>query len=91
MDPLTPRQAEVLAAFCATGSLEQAAAGLGLSPSTVKNHLWATYDRLGVRNGLAACYLLGWVEGRAAATAAAAWWWVAAEGTAEGEGTPGTG
>ena len=65
MDRLTRRQAEVLAAFCATGSLEQAAALLGLSRATVRNHLTGVYDRLGVRNGAPACYLLGRAEGRA--------------------------
>lgn len=47
--PLTPREAEVLAAARGHGTVAEIAAGLHLSPGTVRNHLSAAIQKLGSR------------------------------------------
>ena len=55
--PLSGRQREVLAAISGGVTNAEAAAELGVSPSTIANHLDAIYRRLGVRNRGAALAL----------------------------------
>lgn len=48
--PLSPRQREMIMLAAQGLSRKQAAARLGLSPQTVKNHLQEAYAKLGVNN-----------------------------------------
>lgn len=48
--PLTAREAEVLAAARSHGTISELAAGLHLSPGTVRNHLSAAIQKLSARN-----------------------------------------
>jgi DNA-binding CsgD family transcriptional regulator len=50
VEPLTPRELEILRLAAAGGSVEQLAEQLSLSPNTVKTHLAHCYDKLGARN-----------------------------------------
>lgn len=71
---LTERQREVLRLVCLGCTQVQAANRLYLSPRTIKHHLVAAYEKLGIgsmnrktsdRSGKStfACYLLGMVDG----------------------------
>lgn len=55
---LTPQQRATLLAYARTGTIEGAAAVMGLSAQTAKNHLSVGYRRLGVKSGPQAIYLL---------------------------------
>lgn len=55
--PLTPRQRDVLALVQQGMSNRQIGTALGLSEATVRKHLQATYERLGVRNRTGAAAL----------------------------------
>jgi DNA-binding CsgD family transcriptional regulator len=44
------------------GSQRNVAAHFGLSPQTVKNHLYALYQHLGVNSAMEAALVLGWVR-----------------------------
>ena len=57
--PLTPRQMDVLAAYCALNSAKETAAHLGITEATVKNHLYRIYRVLKVPGGCTACMLYG--------------------------------
>jgi two-component system response regulator DesR len=62
--PLTPREAEVLAAARGHGTVAEIAARLHLSPGTVRNHLSAAIQKLGARTraeALAAAERKGWL------------------------------
>jgi DNA-binding CsgD family transcriptional regulator len=50
VEPLTPRELEILRMAAAGGSVDQLAEQLSLSPNTVKTHLAHCYDKLGARN-----------------------------------------
>jgi DNA-binding CsgD family transcriptional regulator len=56
VDELTPRQREILA-LLAELSNKQVARRLGISPSTLRNHLGRMYRRLGVTDRTAAVVL----------------------------------
>lgn len=58
----TDRQVEVLASYLAHGRVKDAAAELGISPQTVKNHLSNLYDRLEVGGAVEAALALGWIR-----------------------------
>ena len=64
----TRRQLEVLRAYIAAGSTAAAAYELGISETTVRQHLSGLYRRTGCVNAAQAAYLLG--SGRLAAIAA---------------------
>jgi DNA-binding NarL/FixJ family response regulator len=55
----TRRQAEVLRAYIATGSIAAAAYELGISETTARQHLSGLYRRTGCLNAAQAAYLLG--------------------------------
>jgi DNA-binding NarL/FixJ family response regulator len=55
----TRRQLDVLRAYITAGSVAQAAHSLGLTESTVRQHLSGLYQRTGCRNAAQAGYLLG--------------------------------
>lgn len=55
---LTPQQRATLLAYARTGGIEGAAALVGISGQTAKNHLSEGYRRLGVKSGPQAIYLL---------------------------------
>jgi DNA-binding NarL/FixJ family response regulator len=57
--PPTRRQAEVLRAYIATGSIAAAAYELGISETTARQHLSGLYRRTGCLNAAQAAYLLG--------------------------------
>jgi DNA-binding NarL/FixJ family response regulator len=61
----TRRQLEVLRAYIAAGSIASAAHELGISETTVRQHLSGLYRRTGCVNAAQAAYLLG--SGRLAA------------------------
>jgi two-component system response regulator DesR len=48
--PLTSRETDVLAAAAGYDAINEIAAGLHLSPGTVRNHLSAAMHKLGARN-----------------------------------------
>lgn len=51
-----------LAVYVQAGSVKETAARMGLAEQTVKNHLGAVYQRLGVGGALEAAQALGWVK-----------------------------
>jgi DNA-binding NarL/FixJ family response regulator len=55
----TRRQLEVLRAYIAAGSTAGAADALGISETTVRQHLSGLYRRIGCVNAAQAAYLLG--------------------------------
>ena len=55
----TRRQLEVLRAYVTAGSIAAAAYGLGISETTVRQHLSGLYRRTGCLNAAQAAYLLG--------------------------------
>ena len=55
----TRRQLEVLRAYIATGSVAAAAHELGISETTVRQHLSGLYRRTGCLNAAQAAYRLG--------------------------------
>ena len=55
----TRRQLEVLRAYIAAGSVAAAAYELGISETTVRQHLSGLYRRTGCVNAAQAAYLLG--------------------------------
>lgn len=57
----TRRQVEVLGAYLWLGSWKQASHALGISPSSVHNHLTRLYERLDVDNAIGAATKLGWL------------------------------
>jgi DNA-binding NarL/FixJ family response regulator len=57
--PLTRRQLEVLRAYIAAGSVAAAAYELGISQTTVRQHLSGLYRRTGCLNAAQAAYWLG--------------------------------
>lgn len=59
---LTHRQVEVLREIAIHGHFGNAAACLGLSEQTVKNHATNAYDRLDVHGMLDAFTKLGWLR-----------------------------
>jgi DNA-binding NarL/FixJ family response regulator len=59
----TRRQVEVLRAYVAAGSMAGAAYELGISETTVRQHLSGLYRRMGCLNAAQAAYLLGKVDG----------------------------
>ena len=59
--PLTPRQVQVLRHKAAGLGYREIAAALGCSPDTVRSHLQAAYDRLGVGSAEEAYAALGWL------------------------------
>jgi DNA-binding NarL/FixJ family response regulator len=77
VDTLTPRQAEVLRLRCAGLTGVQIGERLFICSTTVKNHLTAAYERMGIDRGVpghpavpvakeaVACYWLGWTDARA--------------------------
>jgi len=58
----TRRQHEVLRAYIQTGSAAGAAHALGISETTVRQHLSGLYRRIGCVNAAQAAYLLGKAE-----------------------------
>lgn len=54
----TDRELEVLLAVCVAGGTKAAAHQLGISVSTVKNHMTNLHHRLGVSTTAAAVYAL---------------------------------
>jgi DNA-binding CsgD family transcriptional regulator len=58
----TARQLEVLRAVLLVGSIRAAAADLGLSEQTVKNHLRELHTRYGATSTLDVARDLGWVS-----------------------------
>lgn len=56
---LTPRQLEVLSVVIASASICEAAARLGLSGHTIRNHLRAARDRTGSGN---LAQLIAWAD-----------------------------
>jgi len=50
LDQLTSKEREIVQAVVKGLSNKQIAADFGLSPSTVKNHLYAAFKKLGVTN-----------------------------------------
>jgi Bacterial regulatory proteins, luxR family len=58
----TPTQLRALEAFLITGSQKGAAEYMGISIQTVKNHLGALYQRLGVSGAIAAATHLGYIN-----------------------------
>ena len=60
MNVLTRREREVMLLKCQQGETTPAIGRrLFLSESTVKNHLWKAFHRMGVNNIAQACYRLG--------------------------------
>jgi DNA-binding NarL/FixJ family response regulator len=59
----TRRQVEVLRAYVATGSVVAVAWELGITETTVRQHLSGLYRRTGCANAAQAAYLLGQAEG----------------------------
>ena len=55
---VTPRMVEVVAAHVAAGTYKGAAEALGISPRTVRGHLVAVRERLGVETTEQAVYIL---------------------------------
>jgi len=62
-DPLTPREAEIVAMVVAGHTNKQIAHRLGLAEQTVKNHLVRTMDKAGVSSRV---QLYGWAVSRSA-------------------------
>ncbi|HEV7885479.1 MAG TPA: helix-turn-helix transcriptional regulator [Solirubrobacteraceae bacterium] len=63
--PLSPRQHEVVTTLMCGLTYKQAASKLGISPSTVRTHVHAAYERLAVTNLSQACVLMirqGWTD-----------------------------
>jgi DNA-binding NarL/FixJ family response regulator len=60
----TRRQLEVLRAYIAAGSIAAAAYELGISETTVRQHLSGLYRRTGCLNAAQAAYLLGRADRR---------------------------
>ncbi len=58
----TRRQVEVLRAYIQAGSAAAAAHALGISETTVRQHLSGLYRRIGCVNAAQAAYLLGNAE-----------------------------
>ena len=58
----TRRQLEVLRAYVRAGSVATAAFELGISETTVRQHLSGLYRRTGCLNAAQAAYLLGRVD-----------------------------
>jgi DNA-binding NarL/FixJ family response regulator len=56
----------VLRAYITAGSFADAAYELGISETTVRQHLSGLYRRVGYQNAVQAAFLLGRTEGRAA-------------------------
>jgi DNA-binding NarL/FixJ family response regulator len=75
----TRRQLEVLRAYIRAGSVAAAAYELGISETTVRQHLSGLYRRTGCVNAAQAAFLLGrmeiaWARGPAAPPPAEAPW-----------------
>jgi DNA-binding CsgD family transcriptional regulator len=62
VNPLTPRQAQILARLATGMTMREIAAELGISVSTVKNHLAVIYRTLGVHNSAGAFTKMGWIK-----------------------------
>jgi DNA-binding NarL/FixJ family response regulator len=62
----TRRQLEVLRAYIRAGSVAAAAYELGISETTVRQHLSGLYRRTGCLNGVQAAFLLGRMQGSTA-------------------------
>jgi DNA-binding CsgD family transcriptional regulator len=60
--PLTVREAQLLACYGRTGHHQGVADELGISLSTVKNHLSAIYRKLGASGAIEAFTALGWLR-----------------------------
>jgi DNA-binding CsgD family transcriptional regulator len=60
---LTPTQIRVVEEYVRTGSMKEAAAALGISVQTVKNHLSTVYRRLETQGILQTLDVLGWISG----------------------------
>ena len=63
--PLSPRELQVFGAYCAYGSRDKAAVALGISLSTVRNHMSSIYRKLDVPGSgdvLTAATRLGWLK-----------------------------
>lgn len=58
---LTDRQTAALVEYLVHGDHAQAAACLGISPQTMKNHLSTAIHRTGARSGTQLPNLLGWL------------------------------
>lgn len=58
-DRLSPRETEIAALYREGRSYKEIAAHLGCSPYTVRHHLRAIYDKLGVSNKIALMHLTG--------------------------------
>lgn len=61
--PLTPGEARVLRAYVEHERHEDAAAALGISTQTLKNHLGSIYRKLEVKKAHAAVYALAVIAG----------------------------
>lgn len=59
--PPSPRELEVFAAYCRTGTTRRTAAALDVSEQTIKNHLGRLYAALEVPGNMAAATALGWL------------------------------
>lgn len=58
---LTPRDLEVVAEYIRHGSFKEAAACLGISPQTAKNHANGIHQRTGATSTVQVAHALGWV------------------------------
>jgi DNA-binding CsgD family transcriptional regulator len=58
----TRRQVEIFRAYITAGSVASAAQELGITETTVRQHLSGLYRRIGVANAAQAAYLLGKAE-----------------------------
>lgn len=59
---MTARQADILLAYCKTGSIKQAAFYLGVGVQVVRNQLSALYAVLDVHSAIEATVALGWLS-----------------------------
>lgn len=59
---LTPKQERVVEAYVREGSMKGAAASLGITLQTTKNHLSAIYQRLDTTGILQTLFALGWIS-----------------------------
>ncbi|GAB4176432.1 MAG: hypothetical protein Fur0039_19440 [Rhodocyclaceae bacterium] len=50
LDRLSPRQRAIITRYARGETHAAIAAGMGLAPATVRNHLARAYDKLGVSN-----------------------------------------
>lgn len=61
MNRLSPRELQILVLLANGHTVDTAAAELGLSSQTVKNHLGSVYRKLRVSNRYGAFLELGWL------------------------------